>query len=251
MKGPEQFVRHLTQHGYHPRSDTHSNILCQGILVDLLETSPLLAERATHGTIVAKINHTVQVAFQRWNTDLVLGPPAELVSDLEQGAMIHWQVPTVIQVGVEIKGVMTEHGKARRNRLRDLQAFHDYAHRYNEHTIAAGLVVVNVSEIFWSPLRDEDDITEHDNIDRLGHETVELYRNLPLRDRPSGEAGLEAASVIVVKHDNLVSHPNPPAHLHPAPSHLVERPPAPQPGDPLSYNTFIHRICNLYRQRWA
>jgi hypothetical protein len=147
---------------------------------------------------------------------------------------------------------MTEHGKARHNRLRDLQAFHHHAHTYNEKVIAAGVVVVNMSSVFWSPIRAPTDVTFHSNIDRIGAETINLFRNLPLRDAPGSPPGLEAACVLVLKHDNLLKNENPPLGA-PAPERtvLVERPPAPQVGDPLNYATMIHRICRAYRDRWV
>lgn len=146
MRGPQEFVRHLQEHQYHPRSDSHSNAMCEAVLADLLEGC---------------------------------GP-------------------------------------------------------------------------FSSPLRGPDDITHHDDIGRIGKETVELYRNLPLRNEPSDGPGMEAVCVIVVEHDNLAKHPGLPYNApRPAPTRLVTRPPAPQPGDPLSYETFVHRLCRAYRERWA
>jgi hypothetical protein len=43
---------------------------------------------------------------------------------------------------------MTEHGKARRNRQRDLDSFHQFFHRYDADGIAAGITVVNVAPRF-------------------------------------------------------------------------------------------------------
>ena len=147
---------------------------------------------------------------------------------------------------------MTEHGKARRHRLRDLQAFHDYAHTYNQQTIAVGTVVVNVSPIFWSPLRGPADITAHKNINTLGDKTVAAFRGLPLRNAPSNGRGLEALSVLVVKHDNLAKNPAPPLGAPAAhPPELVTRSPAPQVGDPMHYAAMIRRTCTAYQDRWT
>jgi len=251
MRGPEEFVRHLLEEQYHPRSDAHSNAMCRAILNDLLDNCSPLAERAGRGEIVASLNHTVIIGYQRWNIDLAVGPPPGTPLAPKQDQRIRWDVPTVIQMAVEIKGVMTEHGKARFNRLRDLHAFHDHAHNYNRKVVAGGVVVVNVSPVFWSPLRAPEDITRHDHIGRIGRETVELFRNLPLRDDPSNGPGLEAVCVIVVEHDNLAKHLGLPADApRPRPPLLVSKPPAPPQGDPLSYGTFIHRLCRAYVDRW-
>jgi hypothetical protein len=136
---------------------------------------------------------------------------------------------------------MTEHRKARHNRLRDLQAFHDHAHRYNEKVVAGGILVVNVAENYWSPTREENDITEHRDIERVGKETVELFRNIPLRNTPSDGDGMEGMGILVVDHDNLRKNPNPPRETpHSQETKLITDDPAPPPGDPLNYSTMIY-----------
>lgn len=252
MRGPQEFVGHLREHQYHPRSDAHSNAMCVALLDDLLNTCSALAIRAGRGELVASLNHTVTVGYQPWNIDLALGPPPGGPVPPEQGKGIRWAAPAVIQVAVEVKGVMTEHGKARKNRLRDLHAFHSHAHTYDRRVVAGGIVVVNVSPVFWSPLRDEQDITFHQDIKRIGAGTVELFRNLPLRNDPSNPPGMEAVCVLVVEHDNLGRHPDLPRNAPtPGATRLISKAPAPPPGDPLSYGTFIHRLCRAYTNRWA
>lgn len=252
MNGPNEFVAHLAQNDYHPRSDAHSNALCLAILRDLLEHCPALVQRAAAGDLVATLNHTVTVNYQDWNIDLALGEPAQHGLPPGPGEGIRFEVPATVELAVEAKGVMTEHGKARRNRLRDLQAFHSHAHQYDPAVVACGIVVVNVAPVFWSPTRDEDDITHHHNIAHLGPETVDLFRNLPLRSRPDEGPGLEAACVLVVDHDNIGKNPNPPAGAPPTQApRLVEIAPAPQVGDPLHYATMIRRLCRAFGERWA
>ncbi len=252
MNGPAQFVNHLQSHQYHPRSDAHSNAICRAILEDLLAHCPPLAEKSASGQLVASLNHTATVSYQRWNIDLALGRPAGATAPPPDGELIRMETPSLIEVAMEAKGVMTEHGKARHNRLRDLQAFHHHAHIYNQRVVAVGIVVVNIAPVYWSPTRSPDDVSEHSNIDQLGRETVDLFRSLPLRNREEDGPGLEAACVVVVDHDNLKKNPDPP-HGAPdsVPSRLVERPPAPAVGDPLHYATMIHRICRAYQERWS
>lgn len=252
MRGPPAFIEHLREEHYHPRSDAHSNAVCRGVMRDLLDTCPSMSEQAREGRIVASLNHTVTRGYQRWNIDLAVGPPPGSPNPPGKGPSIRWQVPTVVQLAVEVKGVMTEHGKARRNRLRDLHAFHSHAHEYDRSVVAGGVVVVNVSPVFWSPLRGEEDITAHESIDRIGRETVEMFRNLPLRDDPTNGSGLEGVAVLVVSHDNLGKHPNLPSSApEPAETVLVTGPPAPPQGDPLHYATFVHRLCRAFERRWV
>lgn len=251
MNGPAAFVRHLAELNYHPRSDAHSNAMCRAILADVIEHCPPFAESARKGQIVATLNHTITVNYQDWNIDLAIGPPPGLPVPPLDDDPITWAVPATVQVALEAKAIFTEHGKARRNRLRDLQAFHGYAHLYNPRTIAVGTVALNVSEIFWSPLRPSSDVTHHENIATLGPTTVQLFRGLPLRHTPEEGPGLEAASIVVFKHDNLARNPFPPFGV-PASrlASLVTGPPAPQIGDPLHYATMIQRICTAFRARW-
>lgn len=250
MKAPEAFVRHLAENNYHPRSDAHSNAVCRAIVDDLLAHCPAFAERAQAGEIVAKLNHTVKVNYQDWNIDLAVGPPPGSPIPPSNGS-ITFETPATIELALEAKAIMTEHGKARRNRLRDLQAFHGYAHSYNEKTIAVGTVAVNVSRVFWSPTRSTDDITEHAKIEILGKSTVELFRGLPLRHTPAEGPGLEAVSLLVVDFDNLRKNPDLPYGApRPADPKLVTGTPAPRTGDPMHYATMIRRICAAYEDRW-
>ena len=134
---------------------------------------------------------------------------------------------------------MTEHGKARRNRQRDLDSFHQFVHRYDPNAVAAGLTVVNIAKRFKSPLRPE--VSIHRNIEELVEETMGLLRVLPTRPAPDQTAGLEANGAILVDHDNVNLRK----------TRLVTAMPAPQVADPLHYDTFLRHICDRYTQRWA
>lgn len=251
MNGPAALIDRLTKHGYNPRSDAHSNAICIGLLNDLLDHCAEIRAKAIQGELVAQLNHTVIRGHERWNLDMSLGPPPT-VEPPQAGEKIRFAAPVVIQIAVEAKGLMTEHGKARHNRLRDLAAFHSHAHNYDRKVVAAGIMVVNISEYFWSPTRGHGDITVHRNIQRLGRDTVELFRNLRLRDSASDSPGLEALGMVVVKHDNIEHNSAPPPGAPtPERSRLVSGPPAPASGDPLHYAALVHRICAAYRERWA
>lgn len=158
-------------------------------------------------------------------------------------------------MAIELKSIYTEHGKARRNRLRDFNAFHGYAHQYNPKTIAAAFLVVDAARYFYSPLRRPDDITEHGgrahNTTKLATECVGLFRTIHLRNSASDQPGLEAIGVVVIEHDNLASHPEPKtvAHHH-SQTRIAPVPPSLRVGDPLHYQTMIQRICVEYNQRF-
>ena len=250
MNGPDKLVRHFTGTGYHPRSDAHSNATCLAILDDIIRHCPALARRAKSGEIVAKLNHRVTVGHATWKIDLAIGRAPDLAIGPESGT-IRMGAPAIVEVALEAKAIMTEHGKARHNRERDLLAFCSHAHKYNPKTVSVGTVIINTSDVFWSPLRGNDVLTQHNNIARLGPATIELFRGLPLRHTATAE-GFDAMSVIVVSMDNLRRNPNPPQHAPtPKAPRLVSTMPAPQVGDPLHYATMIHRMCTAYAERWT
>jgi hypothetical protein len=235
---PERFIRHLKAEGYHPRSDKLSNALCRYMLDDLLERCPVFARHAAAGEIVFALNHKVHAGATQWNVDLVIGPPARLDRQGLPLGQILEDVPATVRIACEIKGVMTEHGKARRNRLRDFDSLHGYVHRSENRAVAAALLVLNVAEKFQSPLRDE--VSEHHGIMDTAQETVTMFKGLPVRSSLERD-GLEANGMILVHLDNITWEQ----------ARLWTQPPAPQPGDPAHYDSFIRTICNRYQERWG
>lgn len=245
------FADHLTAKGYHPRSNKHSNELCEQILRDLLATCKPLAKHAAAGEIVYSLNAKIMAGSTDWNIDLVIGEPAGPAHPPTDGALIRRDRPSLIRVGIEAKSVMTEHRKASRNRQRELDAFHVHLHNYNSEAIAAGVVLLNIAPTFRSPLRNIETEcpnckhvftptleTAHEHPEELVEFGIGLFRNLPVRS--AGGVGLEAISVIVVDHTNA---PGRRATIH-------TKAAAPQVGDPLHYDHFIQRICQTYSKRW-
>lgn len=190
--------------------------------------------------VVYDLNKKVRVGTSEWNVDMVLGPPASesAVSPTERA--IFRAQPSTFRIACEAKSIMTEHRKAQRNRQRDLDALHQFLHRYDQNTIVASVTVVNIAESFRSPLRGEK--TKHKNPASLVSGAVELLRMIPVRSQSTNGPGLEANSVIVLNYDNASAK---------RASHVYTKPPAPQSGDPLHWESFIRRICDLYVQRWG
>jgi hypothetical protein len=239
VSAPDKIVGHLREAGYHPRSNVHGKILCEFVLDDLLAMCPKIAEHAAAGRLVYDIQRKIIIAGSEWNIDLVLGPPPSAPVKPVSARGIHKAPPATIRIAIEAKTVMTEHGKARRNRQRDLDSFHQFVHRYDPESIAAALTVVNVAERFKSPLRAG--ISLHRNVKNLVQETMSLLRSLPQRSARGDTPGLEANGAIVVSHDNIDA----------GATRLVGSAPAPQIGDPLHYDSFLRRICDSYTQRWS
>lgn len=252
----QAFVEYLRDIGYHPRSSKHSDFLSHIIIADLLENCPAMAEKATRGELVVKLSHNQMVGLNEWNIDIAFGTCAGEPQPPSNDEVIRYTAPVVIQVGIELKSVMTEHGKARRNRLRDFAAFASHGHHYEPKTVLGAFLVVNAAERFYSPLRKEDDITQHGNKRASAREVakaaVDLFRSLPLRHSDSQSEGLDGLGVLVVEHDILVIHPEPTAHsaIH-KPTQIAPVPPSPPVGDPLHYHTMIQRLCSAYTHRFG
>lgn len=245
----------LSVHGYHPRTSSHSDRQSHQIVLDLLGACPPMAKRALDGRLVAKLRHHQKVGHDDWVIDLALGTPAGAPVPPEPGQLIRFAPPAIIQVAIELKSIFTEHGKARRNRLRDFNAFHSYAHSYDPRTIAGAFLIVNAAEHFYSPLRRPDDITRHGTKTRsardVAGESVRLFRTISLRNSIQDPPGLEAIAVLVIEHDNLGIHPDAPRYQSlRRPTQVLRGSPAPTIGDPLNYQTFVQRICAQFSQRF-
>lgn len=241
MSLPNELLDHLRQEGYHPRSNKHSDALSRAILIDLMRNCPKIAADGKADRLVFKMNHNVKFGRVTWNTDLAIGPPSpggisKSATRIEGMAKA---VPVTVRMAVEHKAIMTEHGKARLNRQRDLEAHHAHVHDNDDNAIAAGVFIINSSPTFRSPLRGVGVMTEHADPVSLVTMCINALQDVTL-SRRVGEAGLDAKCALVVNLDNI--------HLDAAV--YMEKPPAPLPGEPLHWDSFIARLCDLYQRRF-
>lgn len=239
-----RIAAYLEANRYHPRSSKHGDALCAFLLEDLLATCDPFRRAAERDAIVYRSNFTIDPnSPDRWNADLVVGPPVQPPEPSCQriGAIAAGD-PHEIWIAVDAKTIMTEHGKARRNRQRDLNSFQDILHRKNPRTIVAGLLIVNISERFHTPLaRSQVGVTEHRNIVRLVTEIIALMGGLPRGGPEPGQAGLDALGVIVVSHSNIPGEP----------TTLIVEPPAPGTDDALSYASLLRDLCAAFSARYG
>jgi hypothetical protein len=208
---------------------------------DLLHESEVVREAAQKGEIVYQEDYTVGDGDSKWNTDLVIGPPKEDVQ-IEFGedrSMIEAE-PSEVWFAIDAKSVMTEHGKARRNRQRDINSFADIIHSHFPGAVTGGILLINFADRFRSPLRDEGDITDHDRINELVQETVDIFRDI---ERAQGEVSpnVDGVGCVVVEHTNIDDDHE---------SRLVTDPPAPQPGDIVHYEEFVEIVAEAFAERW-
>ena len=239
--GDEQIVEWLAENGYHPRSPAHGSASCLYFIDDILHESELVREAARKGEIVSQEDYTVGEGDSKWNTDLVIGPPkGDVQIEVSGDRAIVEAEPEEVWLAIDAKSVMTEHGKARRNRQRDINSFADIMHSHYPGAVTGGLLLINAAHRFKSPLRDEGDITEHDRIDDLVAETVDIFRDI---DRAQGKVSpnVDGVGCVVVEHTNLDDEHE---------TRLVTEPPAPQKGDIVQYQEFLEIILDVFEDRW-
>jgi hypothetical protein len=200
---------------------------------------PEIAKKAAAGQIVYDLNFNISVGTTDWNIDLVIGLAPLGMTPPEPPLKIIHTHPASVQVAIEIKSVMTEHRKAIKNRKRDFEAHHMHAHQYNSKIIAGGVLVLNASTTFKSPLRPE--VTTHKNPHNLISHCINEMKSVGSSGGIIGEQGLDAKAVIVVNSDNLNLSDT---------SYVISKP-APPMGDPVHYDAFIQKICELYGMRFA
>lgn len=224
---------------YHSRSDAHSIALCEFILADLLRGCAALHHLALAGEVVFGINtrHSFPNG-KRKTLDLAIGTPGEPL--VRQPDSIQAGRIDRVLLACEAKAVMTEHGKSKPRVFDELASSHEIVHQGDREAIAAGITVVNIAGTFVSPLRQRGrrlEISSHKQ-PKAAEGMVQHLRGLPLRDSIDG-IGFDAYATIVIDCDNQ------------GPAVLWDAPPAPQPGEPDHYDTFIARLSTAFATRFG
>jgi hypothetical protein len=210
--------------------------MCDFLLKDLYAHCDTFQQMANAGAIVYQTNYTVnENTPSRWTIDLVVGPNAS--TRTLPGIAIAKANPSEVWLAIDAKAIMTEHGKARRNRQRDLNSMAEILHRLNPLPIAGAHVTINMSSQFRSPLREE--VTHHRNIERIVSETVTLLNEI-LMDEEKKRPGLDAMGISVIDYSNLAG----------SPCRVIEAPPAPEATSPISYENFLAKICREFGRRF-
>lgn len=268
MLAPDRFVQWLANNPkadkygnvyyYHSRSDAHSIALCKMVMEDILEHCPVLRQQATKRQIVYGINYPYAWANGKEKTlDLAIGSAIrpgiedQVTLNQEQPILPDEQFPLLHQIhrGVmrelyfscEAKAVMTEHGKSKPRLYDELSSSHEIVHQGSPNAIASGIATVNVAATFVSPLRNKQagilEVTSH-NQPKAAADMVQHLKRLPIRET-AGTVGFDAYCTFAVDLDNQTSPKS------------WANPPAPQPGDPDHYETFLRRIVTLYMERFS
>jgi hypothetical protein len=225
VSAPDNYVDWMNSHlGFNPRSQANSNALSDFVIADLLKLCPELAVHLKSAEVTTAKNADVLTRVASRNVDLVLRDPAGM-----------------IRVSVEHKTIMTAHGKARWNRYGDIIAYCNHMHNHRRECVAGATVIINCSPAYENPdgfakglVRPRFDMR------KIVADTTKIFSDIPLRSVPEEPNDQpEALSVIIVDYDGQ------------NPAKLVTGDLAPQPGSPIHYDSFLARVCNLYRQRFA
>ena len=149
-----------------------------------------------------------------------------------------------VHIALEAKACMTEFGKARPRLYDELNSSHLAIHGNSPHTIAAGLAMVNTSASFISPGRNDYDLSTRPPTvsphrqPGAAQSVVEKLRELPRRSN-DGEVGYDAFAIVLVDRRNDGS-----------PVTLTNEAPAPQAGEVDQYEMAVHRLTQLYEQKY-
>lgn len=251
MPAPQEFVSWLTNnrhrdpkyghvYQYHSRSDSHSKALCEFVMLDLIVSSPLMRTHAASGEIAYGVN--VEFVWPNGKSktmDLAIGCPSRQIMVPATPITVASDFRTIL-ISIEAKAVMTEHSKSKPRLFDELSSSHEIVHAGNPNAIAAGITIVNIADTFVSPLRQKGSVLEisrHKQPD-VAERMISHLRGLR-RSGQIGAPGFDAYCTIVVDCDNQCN-----------PANLRTTIPAPQPGDPDHYDTFVTDIVSLYDARF-
>lgn len=256
---------------YNPRSDRHSKVACWAILFDLIQHCRTLTEHIEAGTIGFGINHEMRdfKTGRKKDLDLVVCTPGTPQSSNKKPTTFRQlgkkygvrltaaeseelealpgfsETPVgEVHLALEAKACMTAHSKARPRLYDELSSSHLTIHGSSNFAIAAGFVMVNLSDQFISPTSNPFSVAERApeyNSHKQPRDTegvIEKVREIQRRS-DTGETGFDALGLVVVSCVNDGS-----------PVEVVTVPPAPRPGDLLHYDAMIRKIANLYQSRF-
>jgi hypothetical protein len=249
---PTRYTKWLTANKYHPRSNKHGNALCEYVLEDLLKKSSLLRAIEKKGALGFAMNHAIQFAVTgakgeigdlTWNADLVIGlvrkrhrkgSRASPSRDFDRYLF-----------AMDAKGIMTEHGKARRNRQRDLVAFSQIMRAFRSKIITAGVVPINAAKTFRSQVNNSELKQHPDNLAELVDDSISLFRAIRVLKLGGGTTAVDAVATFVLDYTNDHKKKRKPRAV--LTGHRINK----STGDVASYRAFLTTVDGLIKKRFG
>ncbi|MFB7461399.1 hypothetical protein [Streptomyces sp. NPDC056188] len=250
---------------YHGRSDRHGQLICWGILFDLMLTSDLLRAHVEAGKVAFGINHTLRSFSpeKKKKLDLVLcrpkagAPPPKKPRTLQSLVKKHGieltpaqqalldNLPVIeegavgnVLVALEAKACMTEHIKALPRLYDELNSSHQIVHGHSSQALSIGFFMVNAATEFFSPTN-EPGPNKHKQPHAM-ERAIKQVTELPRRSHHSSQ-GFDGLGIVVIDMINDGT----------SPCKLVTTPPAPAADDVLHYDSMVQRMAHEYDIRFA
>jgi hypothetical protein len=238
---PSRYIDWVNAHlGFNPRSGKQSVALSEYMLDDLRFVSSALDEALRAGRLRAQFDPLIATRFMEKNLDLALldvgrSGPNDLLGQVAAPSSGR------AQLLAEHKAIMTAHGKQRKNRISDIGGYVSHIHNHAADAVAGFTVVINVSPEYRNPDAWASGIVRnYTNMAHIVRSTVELFTGVPLREAVTDSYELpEGVGVILVDYDGI----------HEA--RLVTDPPAPQPGAPTCWETFVRQMAQKWEERFG
>jgi hypothetical protein len=247
VPAPQEYVRWINDHvGFNPRGQGHSDALTAAIIRDLHDSCPPFGAALDSGAIEWRPN--VGLTGKRHNSPVLadddedgeIEPNIDGVALRAGGLLAPTSNLVPVPLTIENKTIMTAHGKARTNRYNDARAYATHVHAASPDTVAAFTIVINTALKYRNP----DAFARNAKVSgtnpaAAAKATIDLFRGMRIRTDPTQKVGwCEAAFILVIDYDGETPT-----------ARLVTDPPAPQPGEPFSYEWFLERLCEQFKAR--
>lgn len=247
MPAPHEYVDWINRHvGFNPRGQAHSDFLTAAMIHDLGERCRALGDSLRSGAVEWRPN--VGLTGKRHNSPLLTGDDEDGEIEpnidgvvLRRGVMLTPEGRAVsVPLTIENKTIMTAHGKARTNRYNDARAYATHVHAASPQTIVAFTIVINTALRYRNP----DAFARSAKVSGVNkpddaRNTIELFKSMKMRTDPVDRIGrCEAVFILAIEYDGEAGT-----------ARLVTEPPAPQAGEPFSYEWFLDQLCEHYAAR--
>ena len=236
--GPQSILDYFAKGLHTGRGPGLDDAIIEGFILEFAQ-QPAIEKLVSDGRIV--FEKRAKVGRMHRNIDLVLGPPPGPIPDWADGLLgLPRMMPAQIRLGGEVKSIMTEHGKAQRNRRGDMEQHANAVASVDANAVSIGVCLINAADEYYSHTAKK--VNVHGNGRERARRAIEDLNQVPRRNLPAHPYGLDVLCtpvVIVTNSDGSY-----------ATAKYLKQPPAPPDGDDLSWPHLIAKAAELYRRRF-